>query len=203
MDYTNFSKNKLRKPFIALALALLAVLSYLYNFSGDRVGGVKDLSDAGILTAVAKEDASVYKMFLKVDTVTGDSADEKHRSETDADSFAWQIQRDASSGRPAMDGFRVTMRVSKASPSLFLYGAAGTRVPKVILAVRRDNSKEDFLKWILTDVYVASFKTVGNTQGDGLQDEVVFGFSKIEVEYKQTDGKTVRKGWDIRTNKSS
>ena len=67
MDYTNFSKNKLRKPFIALALALLAVLSYLYNFSGDRVGGVKDLSDAGILTAVAKEDASVYKMFLKVD----------------------------------------------------------------------------------------------------------------------------------------
>jgi type VI protein secretion system component Hcp len=80
-------------------------------------------------------------------------------------------------------------------------------MPRVVLSVRRAGSDQDFLKWILTDARVASFQTVGNIHGDGVQDAVTFVFSKIEVEYRQTlpDGSlgtTVRAGWDQRTNKA-
>lgn len=209
MESTHLSHGKLRKPFIALALALLAVLSYLLSLSGERVSSDRSNSAVGIMTAVAKDDANNYQMFLKVDTVQGESVDEKHKSEIEIDSFTWLEQRSSNVSKPSMGGFQVTMAASKASPQLFLYGAGGTRIPRVVLAVRKaGTNQQDFLKWNLTDAYIASFKTVGNTHGDGIQEEVVFGFSKVEVEYRQqmpdgTLATPIHQGWDQRNNKST
>jgi type VI protein secretion system component Hcp len=209
MELIHSSRSRLRKPFIALALALLAVLAYLLSLSGERISSDKSGSVAGVLTAVAKDDMNNYQMFLKADTVQGESIDEKHKGETEIDSFSWQEQRNSNVSKPTMGGFQVTMRASKASPQLFLYGAGGTRIPRVVLAVRKAGvNQQDFLKWTLTDAYIASFKTVGNTHGDGIQEEVIFGFSKVEVEYRQqmpdgTLSTPIRQGWDQRNNKST
>lgn len=159
---------------------------------------------------LAKENVSgvAYQMFLQVDTVDGDSADQKHHGEIDVDSFAWSQVRGASASKPTMDGFRVTMPMSSASPKLFLYSAGGTKIPRAVLTVRAAGSQQDFLKWMLTDVRIVSYQTVGNTRGDGVQDQIVLGFGKVDVEYRPvlpngTVGPAVQAGWDLRTGKSS
>lgn len=211
MDLSRTHSRTIRKTGIALALGLLAILSYVYSRSAEQVSKQAEVFYSGILTAAAKENASgepVYQMFLRVDTVQGESTDEKHSGEISVDSFAWGEQRLQSASRPSMDGFRVTMDASIASPDLFLFAAGGSKLARVVLSVRKEGANQDFLKWTLTDTQVVSFRTVGNTHGDGIQDEVTFRFSKIEVEYRQllpggTYGSPIRKGWDQRANRPS
>jgi type VI protein secretion system component Hcp len=200
----------IRKTAVAFILALLSLSAFLYMSLRERSSSRQPLADMGILTAAAASDATgtpVYKMFLRVDTIQGESDTEKHRTEINVDSFAWFETRNRAATKPTMDSFRLTMPVSKASPQLFLYVAGGIQIPKAVLSVRRSDMNEDFLKWTLTDVQPVSYKTVGNTHGDGIQDELILSFAKAEVEYRQplpdgSLGPTVKTGWDLRTGKS-
>jgi type VI protein secretion system component Hcp len=122
------------------------------------------------------------------------------------DSFSWGETRTISTSRPTMDGFRITMPISTASPKLFLYTAGGTKIPRIVLSVKLRGSQQDFLKWTLTSAQVLSYQTVGNAHGDGVSDQVTFSFSKIDVEYRQplpdgTLGPIMQGSWDQRTNK--
>ena len=195
---------------LAFLLAIIAGLSCAYGFLQDSAVESSTSQFSGIVTALAKEDASSrgYDMFLKVDTVTGDATDSKHRNEIGVDSFSWNESRAIGASRPTMDGFVVTMPGSSASPKLFLYGAGGTRIPRVALSVKVRGSNEDFLKWVLTDAQVLSYKTVANTHGDGMMDQITFSFAKIETEMHQvlpdgSLGPAAKAGWDQRTNKAS
>lgn len=206
-DMTNehpVSSARLKKQHIALGLAMLALLSYAYSIGLDKTGRHTQADIAGIMTAVAKDDASGYEMFLKLDSIQGDSDDAKHRNEVVVDSFAWTETRAA--GKTAMNGFTMTMPVSRASAKMFLFGASGTKISRIVLSVRKAGG-QDFLKWTLTDVTIVSYQTVGNTHGDGVTDQVTFSFGKIEVEYRQvlpdgTLGPAQNAGWDQRTGKS-
>lgn len=197
------------KKRIALALALVAGLSFVFTLVNDHAPSPSVLPPAGILTALAKDDASgkpVYDLFLKVDTITGDANDAKHKNEIIVDSFSLGETRAINASRPTMDGFRITMPMSTASPKLFLYGAGGTKIPRIVLSVKLRGSQQDFLKWTLTSAQVLSYQTVGNAHGDGISDQVVFSFSKIDTEYRQplpdgTLGPAVQGSWDQRTNK--
>lgn len=210
---THFHSRHFRfKRRFAIVLIVAASVSCTYAFLADHTVRAPSRELTGIVTALAKDDLSGsrgYDMFLKVDTVTGDATDAKHRNEISVDSFSWGESRAIGAGRPSMDGFVVTMPASSASAKLFLYGAGGTRIPRVVLAVKVRGSQSDFLKWILTDAQVLSFKTVGNVHGDGIMDQVTFSFAKIETEFRQVlpDGSlssSVSKGgWDQRTNKAS
>ena len=200
------AQTKVRKQHIAFALALLAVCSYLYGVRMDQhVAGDTDI--AGITAALASNSSGNYEMFLKLDTIQGDADDQKHRNEIVVDSFSFTQARPLTASRPTMDGFRVTLPISRASAKLFLFGASGTKIPRATLAVRKTGSAQDFLKWTLTDVQVLSYQTVGNTHGDGIVDQATFSFAKLEFEYRQllpdgTLGAMVQSGWDQRSNKS-
>lgn len=199
----------LRKTMIAIILALLSLIAMVL-VARERASESPRVAEIGVLTAAAATDVTgeqVYDMFLRVDTIQGQSADEKHRDQIEVDSFAWQEGRTRTAGKPSMESFRITMPVSKASPRLFLYVAGGIQIPKAVLSVRRRGAPDDFLRWTLTDVQPVSFRTVGNTHGDGVQDELVFSFSKVEVEYREplpngTLAPAIKAGWDQRTNKS-
>ena len=196
-----------KKYAFAFALAVLAGLSFLYERNVDQVMP----SDVAVFTALAASDPSSrtgYEMFLKVDTIDGDVADSKHRSEISVDSFAWSQLRGATATKPTMDGFRITMPVSSASAKLFLYGAGGTRIPRIVLSVRTTGAQQDFLKWIFTDARIIGYQTVGNTKGDGIEDQIILGFGKVETEYRRvmqdgTLGEAVRAGFDQRTGKTN
>lgn len=199
------------KKRLAAALSLVAGLSFVFTLAAERSSFSTVTHPTGILTALAKEDASggpAYDMFLKVDTIAGDANDAKHKNEIVVDSFSWEEARAINASRPTMEGFRVTMPASSASPKFFLYGAGGTKIPRVVLSVKIRGSQQDFLKWTLTNAQVLSYKTVGNAHGDGISDQIIFSFSKIEAEYRQplpdgTLGPVMQGGWDQRTNKAS
>ena len=197
--------TKIKKHHIALALAVLAALSYVFSMHLDSTQTHAETGVAGIMTALAKDDASGYEMFLKLDAIQGDSDDSKHRNEVSVDSYAWSETRAGT--KQGLGGFTVTMPVSRASAKMFLYGASGTHITRIVLSVRK-NGSQDFLKWTLTDAQVAAFQTVGNTHGDGVMDQVTFSFGKLEVEYHQllpdgTLGPASTAGWDLRTGKSA
>lgn len=192
------STRTIKKYHVALALVAFAVLSYAYAFTRDSA-----IRDSGILTAVAADQAQNYRMFLKLDTVPGESTDAAHRGEIEIDSYAWSISRGMGAGKPSIDGLKVTMPVNKASGRVMLYTAGGLKITRAVLSVRKNGSNDDFLKWILTDAYPVSFQTVGNIHGDGVTDQVTFTAGKVEIEYRPADGSAlVKAGWDQRTGKS-
>lgn len=192
------STRTIKKHHVASALAVFALLSYAYAFTRDSA-----VTDSGILTAVAADQAQNYRMFLKLDTVPGESGDAAHRGEIEIDSYAWSMSRGMGAGKPSIDGLKVTMPVNKASGRIMLYTAGGLKITRAVLSVRKNGSTDDFLKWILTDAYPVSFQTVGNIHGDGVTDQVTFTAGKVEIEYRPADGSAlVKAGWDQRTGKS-
>lgn len=199
------------KKRLAVVLSFVAGLSFVFTLAAERSALPTVTHPTGILTALAKENVSggpTYDLFLKVDTIAGDANDAKHKNEIVVDSFSWEEGRAINASRPTMDGFRVTMPASSASPKFFLYGAGGTKIPRIVLSVKIRGSQQDFLKWTLTNAQVLSYKTVGNVHGDGISDQITFSFSKIEAEYRQplpdgTLGPVIQGGWDQRTNKAS
>jgi len=192
------STRSIKKHHVASLLAAFALLSYAYAFTRDSAA-----TDSGILTAIAAGEAQNYKMFLKLDTIAGESGDAAHRGEIEIDSYAWSISRGMGAGKPSIDGLKVTMPVNKASGRVMLYTAGGIKITRAVLSVRKNGSNHDFLKWILTDAYPVSYQTVGNIHGDGVTDQVTFTAGKVEIEYRPTDGSAlVKAGWDQRTGKS-
>jgi type VI secretion system secreted protein Hcp len=179
----------------ALLLGALGLTAAFALFSGTE-------NPALVLTAVAAGDQR-YEMFLKLDTIPGDSTDQKHKAEIAVDSFAWGETRGMGAGKPSMDGLVVTLPANKASPKLFLYTAGGLKISRVVLSVRSAGAGSDMLRWILTDAQIVSYKTVGNTHGDGVMDQITLVPGKIEVELLPSDGSAPMKaGWDQRTGKS-
>ncbi len=197
-DLSMMPASSIRKYHVALFLLACALTSYAFALTRDSAD-----EDVGVLTAVAADQAANYRMFLKLDTIPGESADAQHRTEIEITSFAWSESRAMASAKPTLDGLQITMPTNKASPRLMLYTAGGLKISRAVLSVRKNNANEDFLKWILTDAYPVSYQTVGNVRGDGVTDQVTFTAGKIEMEYRPTDGSPVVKaGWDQRTGKS-
>ena len=194
----------LRKYHFAFLFAALALLSWSIDISRTNHASLsRDISSVPL--ALAKDDrtAGPLEMFLKVDGVPGDSLDQKHKGEIEIDSYAWQLARGMGTQKPSMQSFTITMPTGKATSRLFLNAAGGVRLQRVVLSVRKAGTDLDFLKWTLTDSAVTAFKTVGNTHGDGVTDQVEITFGKIEIQYSPLDGSEVQKsGWDQRTGKS-
>ncbi len=168
--------------------------------------GSIDTASAAPVAVDTIQKGLALEMFMRIDTVDGESADDKHKSEILIDSYSWGAKRTPSATAPSMQDLTITMPVNKASAKLMVYTAGSVNIPKLVLAVRRKGATQDFLKWTLTDVFISSFTTVGNLHGDGIQDQVGFTFGKVEMEYRQvlpngTLGEAVKFGWDRRSNK--
>jgi type VI secretion system secreted protein Hcp len=154
--------------------------------------------------------------FLKLDGISGESTDAKHKDEIQLESFSWGETNVAgppraggggAAGRVQMHDLTVTMRVNKASPQLLLACASGKHVKQAVLTVRKAGERpQEFFVLKLTDVVVTSYQTAGSAGASELHDQVALGFAKIEVEYKQQKpngslGQSVKAGWDLAQNK--
>jgi type VI secretion system secreted protein Hcp len=155
-------------------------------------------------------------MFLKLDGIDGESMDSKHKGEIDIESFSWGATNSGSAshgggggaGKVAMQDFHFVMRVSKASPRLFLACASGEHIKTALLTARKaGKDQQEFLKVTLSDVLVSSYKQEGSAGAeDSLpMDQVSFNFAKIKVDYapQRADGTlegAVSAGWDVAKN---
>lgn len=202
------SSLRFKKVHVAILLASLVFAAAGFSVYQDRFVTIKADVSTGIpfaLAATAVTGQTGLDMFLKMDSIDGGAIDDKHRGEIVVDSYTWKIVRPPAGKQTGFDAFIVTMPASKASPNLFLTNAGGLKIARAVLGVRRSGGAQDFLKWILTDVRIVSFQTVGNTHGDGVQDQITLSVGKVEIEYREplsngSFGPVIKKGWDQRMN---
>jgi type VI secretion system secreted protein Hcp len=149
--------------------------------------------------------------FLKIDGISGESADLKHKNEIQLEAFSWGETRagggptgsGGGAGKVQMQDITFTMTVSKASPRLFLSCATGKHIKEAVLTARRaGKSQQEFLIIKLNDVIVTSYQTGGSAQAEVPFDQLSLGFSKIQMEYRpqKADGSLdapIKAGWDL------
>jgi type VI secretion system secreted protein Hcp len=154
-------------------------------------------------------------IFLKVAGIKGESSDDQHREEIDVASFSWGLSRQratstgggAGASKADFQDLHVVTNVSQASPQLFLASAAGRHIETAILTCRKvsGGTQQDFLKYTLTDVLVASYHTDGQAEDSVPVDELSFTYAQIKVEYRpqRPDGSLgtpITAGWNVKTN---
>ena len=153
--------------------------------------------------------------FLKIDGISGESLDSKHKGEIQVESWSWGESNPAQpgggggggAGKVQMQDLAFTTRFSKASPQLILACASGKHFKDAVLTARKaGKGQQEFLTFSLSDVLVSAYQTAG-AGGDVLPgDSVSLNFSKIQVEYKPQNpdgslGSSIKAGWDVKQNK--
>jgi len=154
--------------------------------------------------------------FLKLDGITGDAADAKHKGFIDLESWSWGETQSGGqaggggggAGKVAMQDLHVTARTSIASPKLMLACASGKHLKEArLVGVRAGRGQAEFLTVTLSDVLVSSYQAGGaEAGGDAPFDQVSLNFAKIvfEVRAQKADGSLdapVRAGWHVKQNK--
>jgi type VI secretion system secreted protein Hcp len=159
---------------------------------------------------------AAFDYFLKIDGISGESTDAKHKGEIDVLSWSWGETHPTppsrggagSAGKVEMGDLHVSANLTKASPQLLLACASGKHLKSAVLTGRRGGGKtqDEFLTFSLTDVLVSSFQT-GGTTTDAPLDSISLNFAKIEVTYKEQSAKggpgaVTTAGWDRKKNKA-
>lgn len=153
--------------------------------------------------------------YLKLDGVTGESKDSKHKNEIDIDSWQWGQSNAADAhergglgvGRVVVNDMQLASRISKASPVLMQDCANGAHHKNAILYMRKaGKDAQEFSNFKMYDVFITSYSISGDNGASLPTEHFSLTFSKFECEYKVqsetgTLTDTIKKGWNIRENK--
>jgi type VI secretion system secreted protein Hcp len=154
--------------------------------------------------------------FLKIEGISGESSDSKHKNEIELEAFSWGETNTgcatsgggAGAGKVQMQDLSFTMTVNKASPRLLLSCASGKHIKQAVLTARKaGKTQQEYLIIKLSDVLVTSYQTGGSAQAEIPFDQVSLGFRKIHMEYRpqKADGSLdtpIQVGWDVVQNKA-
>jgi len=154
--------------------------------------------------------------FLKINGISGESLDDKHKDEIQLESWSWGETNAGShaagggggAGKVNMHDFSFTMPVNKATPLLFQACATGKHIPDATLVCRKAGTQQqEYLKIKFTDLLVSSYQT-GGSSGDVIpMEQVAFNFSKIEFTYAPQNkdgslGAAIVKNYDLKAQKA-
>ena len=158
-----------------------------------------------------------FDCFLKVDSMPGESVDDKHKDEIELLSVNWGMMQSGTSGygggagggRVSMQDFTCTKRFDKASPKLTLACCNGEHIKQALMTIRKaGKEQQEYMKITLTDVLVANISAGGSGEGgdDIPLETLAMNFGKIEIEYKEqksdgTLGGAIKAHWDVKANK--
>jgi len=153
-------------------------------------------------------------MFLMLDGIKGESADDKHKGEIDIESFSWGLSQSGSGSRGSgmgtgkVDIADITFQkhVDKASPTLMLACANGKHITKGKLTLRKAGENPlEYLTVDLESILVSSYQ-VGGSNGGGIPTESIsLNFVKVKTEYwtqsdKGAKGENANFSWDVAKN---
>lgn len=131
-------------------------------------------------------------MFLKLDDVKGESADEKHKEEIDVLAWSWGMSQSGTThvgggggaGKVAVQDISITKYVDKSTPNLVKSCCIGKHYDKAVLVVRKAGEKPlEYLKITMEEVLIANLSTGGSGGEDRLTENVTLNFAKFKVEY--------------------
>ena len=153
-------------------------------------------------------------MFLKIDTVDGESRDSKHSKEIDVLAWSWGMSNSGSAhvgggagaGKVNVQDLSVTKYVDSSSPKLMKACADGSHFDEATLTVRKAGGNPvEYIKVKMTEVFVTSVSTGGSGGEDRLTENVSLNFAKVNVDYTPQDAKgaagtAIPFGWNIAEN---
>lgn len=155
--------------------------------------------------------------FLKIDGITGESQDDKHKDQIHLTSWSMGVANigtggsnlGSGGGRSNVQDLHFTKTIDKASPNLFIACCTGKHFDTAQITVRRaGENPQEYLTYDLTEVYVSSFTTSGHEGGNLAQEAGSLNFSKITMTYTPqnadgTPGAANPKTYDVKANKAS
>ena len=154
-------------------------------------------------------------MFLKLDGIKGESADDKHKEEIDVLAWSWGASQSGTmhegsgggAGKANFQDISVTKWVDSASHKLLKAVSTGQHVKEALLTVRKAGEKPlEYLKITMKNCLISSVSTGGSGGEDRLTENVTINFGEYAFEYTpQKDdgnaGSVLPFKFDIRANK--
>jgi type VI secretion system secreted protein Hcp len=153
-------------------------------------------------------------MFLKLDTVDGESVDHAHADEIDILSYSFAAHQTGTSntgggsgaGRVSVQDITVTKKVDKSSPMLFLLCCNGKMLTKGFITIRKAGGDAlEYLIVSLEDILITGYQTTGSDGQDQIVEQVTLNFKRCGIIYTPqlddgTGGAVVDEGWNIAKN---
>jgi len=163
---------------------------------------------------------ALFDAFLKLDGISGESADAKHKGEIDLVSFGWGESNSfsigsatggAGGGKMKFDEFKIVKKVDAATPPLLLACATGQHIKQGTLVVRKAGGVQlEFLKVTLNLLFVKDIQQQGSPQGDEIPlEEITMAAGSMQFQYQQQgpDGKAQGgpslASWNVVTNNAN
>ncbi len=154
-------------------------------------------------------------MFLKLDGIKGESADDKHKGEIDVLSWSWGASNGGTmhagggggAGKANFQDITVTKWVDAASHKLIKSVSTGQHIKEALLTVRKAGGKSlEYIKLTLNDCLVSSLSTGGSGGEDRITENISINFAKFAFEYtpQKADGSAdavLPFKYDIKANK--
>ena len=159
-------------------------------------------------------------VYLQIDGIKGESADERHRDWIECQSVAWSVSQPRSAtastggGHTAERCEHSEISVSKladlSSPILLQLCSSGKTIPRARLEFMRADGQGERIKYFeieLENVLIGAVSpAVG--EGDFLSESVGLKYSKVKWKYTQQKvsggaGGNTSGGWDLASNKQA
>jgi type VI secretion system secreted protein Hcp len=155
----------------------------------------------------------IQEVFIKIDGITGESKQAKHKGWIDVLTYSYRVSQTASLftggggvGRADFAPLTFSHIIDRASPNLFKYCAAGKHIPKVELsACKAGDGSQEFLNIKLFEVVIVDVNPNGSS-GDQTVENVSLAYGKIEIKIKEQNadgamGAEVCGNWSVKENK--
>ena len=169
----------------------------------------------GVMFGFSSADAAV-DMFLKVETIAGESTDKDHKDWIDLLSWNWMgvtnIPSSGAGGGAAKSVAKffdvvVVKEADKSSPKLFLAVARGDNIGKATVDITQsfESGQKSLINYDLSEVFISQYLISGGSSGSLPVEQISMNFDKVKMTYNQLDktgksqgGTTVT--WDLASN---
>lgn len=127
------------------------------------------------------------EIYLRVDGITGGTANYSHRGWADVQSYSWVLTRDAADPAIAhMNEITVVKQVGIESTGLMTLFAARTPIKSAELSVIPTVGKRDvpmkYLTLALEDVRITSISTGGSIDENAFRETITLQFARVKYE---------------------
>jgi type VI secretion system secreted protein Hcp len=153
--------------------------------------------------------------FLKIDTVTGESADKNHKDEIDVTSWSWGLSNTTSvvsggggSGKTLFQDFRWSQPIDASVVPLFKNLSTGKHFRSARLDVVRDDGKAvgSFFQLNFAEALLTQLQLGGSGGGQSASAALTFGEVTIRYRPQRPDGSYlawIEAGFDVRSNQAT
>ncbi|MGH8219323.1 MAG: Hcp family type VI secretion system effector [Steroidobacteraceae bacterium] len=129
---------------------------------------------------------SASDMFLKVQGITGEASDDKHKGEIDIVSWSWGIHGNLDRGVPAGKAqyrdLQIVKKIDRASPTLMAYLSTYKVADQAVLTVRKAGTNPlEYLKIELKEVRIRTLDL--ESHGTDVVERLALGFTWVTVSY--------------------